>query len=623
MGAFFLDGNWFASHQKLTEHYDVDIHVQEDGSLDVEERFDLDGGKQLFSFGMNIPAQLELDSKLYAIAASNIHIFMDDQAMNFIVHSSKEEHWIQVANTLVHSDSNPEAIQIKGKHQFVFQYHIDHGLIKKSDGTLRLYWPVTGMAYGAVVDHSSVDVTFPEFVKYEKSSFVDKPFSENEQSRPASVWKSNNTYHANIQTLKAFEQWGVNINLPATGFKLPKVTAIGVVETQADDGPKNMTDAVKRLLTYTGEPFHGWRDIPRAILALMPWLLLLVCIWRLYPLWINTRIKNSVTERTSYTPPDGLEAAEVGLLIDQEVNSSDIGAAILELEREGFLSIDGYVLRSIKDVDSSALPDYKRYLLEILFHNRDAIDFESTLSKQFREDLDTWERRLFSDLQNVKDKLTRLMEKKAYLIPDSIQAKSQFGRIWVWLAIAGFLLACAHLFYISEDHAFAIMVVSFSTSFFLLLFSTLFLNASPGRFIVKGLNLLFFVCVGAVQLIILQWMVPGVAGIPGALQAGLLPAILLGFFIHAIKKEFSDKTAKGQQALNETLGYKDFLQRVEVGQLTEDLSEYPKAYPYAVAFGLMDDWVVDIQSQCGITKSRHDSRSSDLSVHPGSNSGFD
>jgi len=606
-GYLFSDSTWWENPSKSTENYDVSIHVQANGSLDIEERFDLDVGKYAYSFGRNIPAKIELDAKIYPVAVSDVHITMDHDVKDFRISSNEDMHSLGVLNHSTEEDPRRNTGNgINGKHQFVFQYHIDHGLIKQEDGALKLYWPVNGIWYRASIAHSSVEITFPKFVKYDPNSFADDPFSESEQSRPVSTWKNSNTYHANIQSLKGGEQWGVNIDLPATGFNLPKITSIGVIEPEVE--PLTWSGAIKRLFTNPkGEAFHGWKDIPRATLALMPWILLLVCMWRLYPIWLEVRAKSEVTACTSYTPPESLAAAEAGLLIDQDVSSSDIGAAILELELDGFLTIDGYILRSVKDADRSTLPDYKSYLLKALFRNRDAVSFELTLEKSYREDLDKWERDLSYDLKKVKDKLTLLMENKGYIIADSVQKRTQFGRAWGWLAIGSFFVAFAQMFYIAREMNL-MMIIGFSLvpSFFLLLFSTLVLNAAPGQFIVKGLNAFLFLCLFLLELIFLQMMIPNMAGIPGALQAGLLPSILLGILTRVIKKSFSDKSAKGRKVLNEILGYRNFLWSVEVDRLSKDVKNHPEAYPYAVAFGLMDDWVIYIQSQCAIRVSRND-----------------
>ncbi|MDQ6967341.1 MAG: DUF2207 domain-containing protein [Mariprofundaceae bacterium] len=604
LGYFFSDPIWWERDSKLTENYDVSIHVQQDGSLDVEERFDLDVGENTYYFSRNIPVEVKLDSKRYPVAVSDVHIVMDHEVRKFTIKSNEDMHSLDMMKDPSNEDSNRiDAIGIVGKHQFVFQYHIDHGLLKKENGTLKLYWPVNGIWYSASIAHSSVEITFPKFVKYDAKSFEDRPFSESEQSRPISTWKNGNTYHANIQSLEEYKQWGVDIDLPATGFHLPKIMPISVVEPEVEA----KTESQMAKEAPEGESFHGWRDIPRAILALMPWILLLICMWRLYPIWIEMRSKSMVTECISYTPPDGLEAAEVGFLIDQYVGSSDLGAAILELELDGFLSIDGYILRSVKDTDLSALPDYKRYLLKSLFRNRDAVNFEFTLQKSYREDLEKWEHDLSYDMKKVVDKLTLLMENKAYVISDSVQKRGQFGGPWGWIASGSFLVAFAHMFYITEGTELAaVLLISLLPIFFLFIFSTLFLETRPEKFIVKGLYGLLFLGVCITQANFLQMMIPSVAGIPGFLQSGLLPAILLGLFTINIKAHFSDKTAKGKQTLNAILGYRNFLSSVAVDRLIEDTKDYSKAYPYAVAFGLIDDWVADIQFHCSITTSRRD-----------------
>jgi uncharacterized protein (TIGR04222 family) len=112
-----------------------------------------------------------------------------------------------------------------------------------------------------------------------------------------------------------------------------------------------------------------------------------------------------------YGPPEDLRPGQVGTLIDEEANTLDVTATIVDLAVRGYLVIeeipkegwfgkpDWRMIRQPKD--SADLLQYERYLLEGIFEDGDEV-LLSELKKKFIERLQKVKRALYNDLVRRK-----------------------------------------------------------------------------------------------------------------------------------------------------------------------------------------------------------------------------
>lgn len=111
-----------------------------------------------------------------------------------------------------------------------------------------------------------------------------------------------------------------------------------------------------------------------------------------------------------YSPINGLTPSQVGTIIDEKVNTKDVIAEILELARLGFLKIQKIEKKKLlgkgvdylftkKDVNTTKLKDYQKYLLEKLFVTGDQVTL-SGLKDEFYQYLETLKKKLYKNLQD-------------------------------------------------------------------------------------------------------------------------------------------------------------------------------------------------------------------------------
>jgi uncharacterized protein (TIGR04222 family) len=142
--------------------------------------------------------------------------------------------------------------------------------------------------------------------------------------------------------------------------------------------------------------------------------------------------RNPVT--VEFAPPEDLRPGQVGTLIDEEANTLDVTATIVDLAVRGHLVIEeipkeGWFGKpdwrlTRQPTSSEDLLEYERYLLEGLFEDGDEV-LLSDLKKKFAERLQKVKRALYTDL----------VRRKWFLrSPEKVRA------MWVGIGVAALLL---------------------------------------------------------------------------------------------------------------------------------------------------------------------------------------
>lgn len=136
-----------------------------------------------------------------------------------------------------------------------------------------------------------------------------------------------------------------------------------------------------------------------------------------------------------YTPPENLRPAEVGTLIDERANTTDVTATIIDLASRGFLKIaeeskkwvfgsKDYVLTKIEK-DTNALLTYEKELLDRLFDEGGIVKM-SDLKREF-----------YKDLKVVKDKLYEEMVHKKFFYENPESVRNRYLYFGIGVAVVG------------------------------------------------------------------------------------------------------------------------------------------------------------------------------------------
>ena len=105
-----------------------------------------------------------------------------------------------------------------------------------------------------------------------------------------------------------------------------------------------------------------------------------------------------------FTPPDDLRPGEVGTLVDEQANTVDVTATIIDLAVRGYLRIEevegekaDWALRVVQPPPAAELLPYELALMQAIFRGRDEVRIDD-LKNTFAADLKATQSRLYDDV---------------------------------------------------------------------------------------------------------------------------------------------------------------------------------------------------------------------------------
>ncbi len=234
-----------------------------------------------------------------------------------------------------------------------------------------------------------------------------------------------------------------------------------------------------------------------------------------------------------YRPPDDLTPAEVGVLLDERADSIDIVATVVDLAVKGYLKI--------REVETQRFLFFKGTDYEFVFlrdGDAELKDHEQIVLNGLRMGLgeatqsvrlSELKERFYTYLERAKDSLYKTLTRNGFFAENPETVRGTYLGAGVFVGVAVFVIG---VFLVAN-------------------------NAPAGlALIVSGL--------------------------------------LTGFTIAAFAPAMPRKTNKGARALWHILGFREFIRRVEKDRLERMLREDPnlfdKVLPYALVFGVADEW---------------------------------
>lgn len=248
--------------------------------------------------------------------------------------------------------------------------------------------------------------------------------------------------------------------------------------------------------------------------------------------WIYVRIKRSrVTPVTSYYPPDNMDPAMAGLLIDNLTNVRDISGLLPYWASKGILRME-----VIEKGDRSVLGDLKLIKL-----------------KELPDDAPGYSYNLFQKI---------FMGQKQEVLASSL--RGIFGEPMVLLSQK------SKQYYAPGQKRLIgiIALLSMIWAFFSIIFLPFMLK---GKVNIDGGAFIAFIIVNFMVFFL------------------IFPLVLL-----YVNKRYRVKTSVGKALTAELLGFREFIKKAELARIKELLNKDPnyfeKTMPFAAAFGLLDSW---------------------------------
>ena len=275
--------------------------------------------------------------------------------------------------------------------------------------------------------------------------------------------------------------------------------------------------------------------------AILPFFAFGFMFWRYWnygrdPIWRESIV-------VQYQPPDNLSPAEVGVLLDERVDNIDIVATIVDLAVRGYLKI--------REIETEHLLFFKRTDYEFIFLRDDFNGLKE-------HERDVWDGlRVRTSLSNPL-KPVKLSELKGHF------------HFYLGLAKSSLYRSLTNKGYFAEDPS-----------------------------IVRTKYFAVGVTVGGATLGLGIWGASSLFVSPAACLSLILSGILTGTIIAAFAPAMPRKTVKGARALWHIIGFREFIRRVEKDRLERMLQEDPNLFdrvlPYALVFGVADEWAAKFE----------------------------
>lgn len=295
--------------------------------------------------------------------------------------------------------------------------------------------------------------------------------------------------------------------------------------------------------------------------------------------------------QTEYVAPDGLSSAEVGTIIDDSADLSDLTSLIPWFASKGYITIT--------EVEGK----------KKLFGKNDS-DLELHKLNDMPDDAPMYQKLFMHALFGKKDtvKLSRLGDRHTQISKALLALQREFkgerkltqAKPTIWLAFMAFLLSSTIFFGTSssvetcngETWAFAMLAWA-APLFFAVLLRAAF---SAYDMIVRRIWIwlqLIVIALGAAGCLILYDTLYTPANYLGPELPGII-IIAGGCFVALMGARTYKDTEYRQQMMSKLLGFREFIEIAEKPQLQALVDEMPEYFydvlPYAMVFGLTDKW---------------------------------
>ena len=332
----------------------------------------------------------------------------------------------------------------------------------------------------------------------------------------------------------------------------------------------------------------------RAVMKIVNPILCIVLIAISMLLWIKYGKDNIPIVVARFEPPKGFSPLMVGYVSDSTVDDKDIISMLFYWADEGLLSIEEkkgnkYSFTKLKDIEAFAIESGKQIpALEVklfngFFKNCDVgekIEFKDLEKNKFYETImetKSSTRNYFKGSKALQDKTSK---RKANLV----KLLSILPMVSLTLSIA--LYEIVDTFSALIHLGIGLSLFFINTASFDSLFRTWHLHKSNVlRLIVR----LIVPVLAAFALLLFEDIMNGSFDVPQTILS--VGASTLMAFFGAITDR---RTKYGDEVLEEILGYREFIDKVEIDQLKmmidSDPDFYYKVLGYAVVLGLEDKW---------------------------------
>lgn len=334
-----------SAYAEEIKSYKVDIELQQDSSMTITETIDYNFGELkkhgIFRFipiNFNVIGQKELYGlKQRKLDFDILSVKKDGLSENYFLNEkdSNKNYFIKIGN---------EDETLTGVHQYEISYNV-YGSLRYFDEYDEVYWNAIGLDWKIPINNIEVFL-HSDYVSFDEISCYFGKVSSDISCDNISM-NSDSIY---------FLQYILN---PYEGLTIAASFKKDVVEKNELFGFTVMSfiiGGILILISFILGAFYFIRKYQRKYFVYDP---------------IHPR----------YTPPEGFDAMFTGYLIDKRFDSRDISAGIIQLARDGYITIekiskksflrdkDDYIFRLNSSINKrvDSVMDYRKYIINMLF----------------------------------------------------------------------------------------------------------------------------------------------------------------------------------------------------------------------------------------------------------------
>ncbi|HWQ78882.1 MAG TPA: DUF2207 domain-containing protein [Anaerovoracaceae bacterium] len=528
-----------AAESYVTRDYDVQMDVYKDNSFVVTEDIKVEFTEPRHGLFRNIPykgttvRQIEGKTVLQKYKIKITDVYVEDQ--DFETYKEK--------GNLVIRIGSPD-YYVNGPQEYRIRYRCI--LYDDENETFdSLYWNILPNEWPTPIEASSMTVRMPKPFDPDMAEFIAGDYGRADME--AVDWSTDGTVMSADTTriLDAGEGVTVNVILPE-GY-------------------------------FVGERTDAWMWMLMMLIIIAAPLLSIL-------LWFRFGRDPQVVRTVEFYPPEGVNSAELGYIIDGATDSRDMVSLIIYWANEGYLTIredeeNKFTLIKKKDLPESA-KTYEHTMFQGLFDSRDQVTLED-LKENF-----------YGTLQAAKLQLQahfRLNKENRIFTQSSIGARGL--SVLLMLAPVAALAVFGAILNKSYDLLvlLTIPMIVFALIGFCVFIAVYDKKESLSKGKNAGLNILGFLSVVIFSLgtlifssLALENVLPGIAV--------TLASVITLIFTMRMKQ----RTKKSSQLLGKILGFKEFIRTAELERIKRLVEETPNYFynvlPYAYVFGLTDKW---------------------------------
>lgn len=475
--------------------FDVDVTIRPDAGLDVVETVDADFAIPKHGILREIPVRYAVGMHQYAL---RFRLQGVDDGENSAWPAS-----VSYESNLVKIRIGDPDRKVRGRQRYRLRYHVERAILWEGNqawedgGRAVLRWNATGTEWQVPIAHSRVVVHLPRDLD---------------------------------DTRVAYDAWVGRYGAAGRDFRKRRLDARTIeYETGRLGAREGITVEVVMPDDAVTQPGFGRRlrwwlvdNFPYAVFPITAALCFLAWFSR------GRDHPGMGTIVVGYEPPDGLTPAEVGTLIDEQVDLKDVSASIIDLAVRGYIRIEaqehagwfssGTDYRFHKLRAPKGLKPFEKRLHDQLFQGGADSVLLSELAEKF-----------YPALPVVKAELYDSLSRSKYFDGNPESVRTGFLALGLVLALGATALA------------------------------------------------------GVIQLAILDRIF---------LAPVLIAAVLSAGAVFLTSRYMSRKTRKGRIAWEKIAGLEEYIRRAEVDDIRdqERRGVFERLLPYAIIFGLSDRW---------------------------------